>query len=103
MPTNERRKSKARSKAGSSAQSRGREKKIKGQAEQIPLVASSADAGDSPTSVSSPKRSSRAAEATAAPRGETERPFKGWPAGRPRGRLLDAWHATYSTPATLRQ
>src|SRR4051794_16444794 len=102
MPTNEGRKGKVRRKSSASAQSRGDEAQAKRRTEQA-KQAGTGGAEELHVSVSCPEPAARAAEAAQALRGETERPFKGWPAqaGRPRGRLLDAWHATYSDPLTI--
>lgn len=99
MATNEGRKSKPRNRPKVSAQSRGDESQLQPQA-------GLRGAGGLHTSVASPGPAARAAETAAAPRGETELPFKGWPAPAEtaparRGRLLDAWHATFSSPLTI--
>src|SRR6266542_2412050 len=102
MPTNVGRKNKGRRKPAGSAPSRGDEEQLQSRTKQATESGPRSGAAERHVSVSSP--AARAAE-SATPRGETELPFKGWPAqaeaGRPRGRLLDAWHATYSSPLII--
>jgi V8-like Glu-specific endopeptidase len=56
------------------------------------------------------RRGAEPSSAAAPRKGQTETPFRGWPGARaestpegaaPGGQLLDAWHATYSTAATV--
>jgi len=93
-----------------SPQSRGNEEELKR------LLGRSMSAGGQPAAgaphdrnvrVASP-RPAPGAEAAAAPRGEPELPFEGWPspagaAPAPGEHLLDAWHATYSTALAISQ
>src|SRR5262249_40176542 len=107
MPMNEGHKSASSQPSKFSAQSRGDEAQLKSRLAQAQEAAGARAEAGLDISVASPKRAARVeAEAAGAPaRGEAELPPKVVPAraeaGRPRERLLDAWHATYSDPLTI--
>jgi glutamyl endopeptidase len=104
MPTNNG--GKKKNKARTSAQYRGDEDKIK--RETAAGTAGNGTRGETGVGrnvrVASPAPRGEEAEVV---KGEPERPFKGWPAvtegARAPGRLLDAWHASFSSALTISQ